>query len=151
MSTVLLEAARVRGAIDSGWAGYMVVGPMEFSLVGIMARLSQCLAAAGVSLLAQSTFDTDYVFVKEADVPSAERAFAAADGIELLPDDVAARLPFLRAREETLRHQRQFQRLRSSQLAVAETSRSRVVLRAAVASMAIAMLVVLMKTTTRKA
>ena len=41
-----------------------------------MAYLSGCLAAAGVSLLAQSTFDTDYIFVKAEKAQAAEEAMA---------------------------------------------------------------------------
>ena len=38
---------------------------MPFDLVGIMAGIATALKNRGVSLLAQSTYDTDYVLVKE--------------------------------------------------------------------------------------
>ena len=69
---------------DDGWVAYVVLGTMEFSLVGIMARVATCLAAAGVPLLAQSTFDTDYVLVKREHVTAAEAAFCVAEGIEVV-------------------------------------------------------------------
>ena len=50
--------------LDDHWRCLEVAGPMAFTEVGIMARLSGCLANAGISLLAQSTFDTDYICVK---------------------------------------------------------------------------------------
>jgi hypothetical protein len=42
-----------------------VVGPLAFSLVGALASLLVPLAAAGVNVFVVSTFDTDYLLVKE--------------------------------------------------------------------------------------
>jgi uncharacterized protein len=50
---------------DTGWRALKVQGPLDFSLVGVLAGLSGLLAAAGVSIFAISTFDTDYILVKE--------------------------------------------------------------------------------------
>jgi hypothetical protein len=49
----------------SGWRAIKVVGPLDLTLVGIFAALSGPLAKAGVSIFAVSTFDTDYLLVKE--------------------------------------------------------------------------------------
>jgi hypothetical protein len=65
--------------LDGGWAALEVRGPMPFDLVGIMAQLSAALTAAGVSLLAQSSYDTDYIFVK-ADKRAAAAAALVAHG-----------------------------------------------------------------------
>jgi uncharacterized protein len=40
-------------------------GPLDFGLVGILSGLTGPLAAAGISLFALSTFDTDYILVKQ--------------------------------------------------------------------------------------
>jgi uncharacterized protein len=40
-------------------------GPLDFSLTGVLAGLAGPLAAAGISLFAVSTFDTDYILVKQ--------------------------------------------------------------------------------------
>jgi hypothetical protein len=69
--------------IDDNWNCFMVHGPMPFDLVGVMAKLSNTLADSKISLLAQSTFDTDYVFVKSSNLDSARSAFAKS-GIEFL-------------------------------------------------------------------
>lgn len=69
---------------EDGWRGFRVVGSMEFGLVGILAGISGALAAAGIALFAVSTFNTDYVLVKEPDFDRAGRALAAA-GYEVLP------------------------------------------------------------------
>lgn len=43
---------------------WRVVGPLPFEAIGILARLAQPLADAGVPLLAIATYDTDYLFVQ---------------------------------------------------------------------------------------
>ena len=50
---------------EDGWRGFRVCGTLDFSLVGIMARISGALAEAGIPLFAISTYNTDYIFVKE--------------------------------------------------------------------------------------
>jgi hypothetical protein len=50
---------------DYGWRCFMVKGPLDFSLIGIMASISGSLANAGVSIFTISTFDTDYFLVKD--------------------------------------------------------------------------------------
>ena len=61
---------------EAGWCRLEVEGPLDFSLTGILASLSGALAHAGVSLFAVSTYDTDYILVK--DVQAAIRALTAA-------------------------------------------------------------------------
>jgi uncharacterized protein len=50
---------------ERGWRALRVEGQLDFSLVGVLAGISTCLAEAGVSLFVVSTFDTDYVLVKD--------------------------------------------------------------------------------------
>lgn len=79
LSLVLPEAAVQPGwTHESGWRVFRVEGPLDFALVGILARLSGALAGAGVSLFALSTYDTDYILVKEASLPAAVEALEAA-------------------------------------------------------------------------
>ena len=63
--------------VEDGWAAFKVLGPLDFSLVGILANLSDTLAKAEISLFAVSTYDTDYILVKEEDASAAEDAFKA--------------------------------------------------------------------------
>ena len=65
-------------AREDGWRAFGVEGPLDFSLVGILARISSCLAAEGIALFAISTFDTDYVLVKAENLPRALAALAAS-------------------------------------------------------------------------
>lgn len=59
---------------EDGWRGFRVRGVLEFSLVGILAKISGILAEQGISIFAVSTYNTDYIFTK-ADV--FDRAIAA--------------------------------------------------------------------------
>ncbi len=63
---------------EKGWRGLMVRGPLDFSLVGILAALSAALAAAGIPIFALSTFDTDYLLVKEEDLFHAVEVLTAS-------------------------------------------------------------------------
>jgi len=61
-----------------GYRGLAVRGPLGFSLVGVMATLAGVLAAASVSIFVVSTYDTDYLFVRETDFDRATAALRAA-------------------------------------------------------------------------
>ena len=63
---------------EKGWRGLMVRGPLDFSLVGILAALAAALAAAGIPIFALSTFDTDYLLVKEPDLFHAVEVLTAS-------------------------------------------------------------------------
>ena len=61
-------------AREDGWRGFRVCGVLDFSLVGILAKISGLLAEQGISIFAVSTFNTDYLFTK---ADSFERALQA--------------------------------------------------------------------------
>ena len=52
-------------AREDGWRALQVVGPFAFTEVGVLLQVAAPLAAAGISILAVATFDTDYVLVQE--------------------------------------------------------------------------------------
>lgn len=52
-------------AIERGWRGVKIEGVLDFSLVGILAGISNILAEHHISLFAISTFNTDYILIKE--------------------------------------------------------------------------------------
>ena len=67
-----------------------VEGPLPFHLTGVLSSIAAPLAAAGVSLFAVSTFDTDYVLVKQDVLASALRALREAGHLcEDVADDGA--------------------------------------------------------------
>ena len=51
--------------VESNWRIIKVVGPLDFSLTGILAGISQPLADHRISIFAISTYDTDYILVKD--------------------------------------------------------------------------------------
>jgi hypothetical protein len=68
LSVVCRQDAVPEGVVgERGWRCLRVAGTMPFSVVGILASLTVPLAEAGISLVAVSTFDTDYLLVKEED------------------------------------------------------------------------------------
>ena len=56
---------------EGGWRALKVPGPIPFGVTGVLASIAGPLAAAGISIFAVSTYDTDYVLVKAEDVERA--------------------------------------------------------------------------------
>ncbi len=52
---------------ERGWRCLMLQGPFAFDLTGVLLQVLQPLAQAGIGIFAVSTFDTDYVLVKDHD------------------------------------------------------------------------------------
>ena len=50
---------------EKGWRVLKVEGPLDFSLIGILSEISGILAKEKISIFVVSTFDTDYILVKE--------------------------------------------------------------------------------------
>jgi hypothetical protein len=63
---------------ERGWRCLMVLGPFAFSDIGVLSSLTEPLARAGISLFAISTFDTDYLLVKQENLEKARAALSAA-------------------------------------------------------------------------
>ena len=63
---------------EKDWRILKVIGPLDFSLTGILAAISSILAASQISLFALSTYDTDYILVKEIDIDRAIDALRRA-------------------------------------------------------------------------
>ena len=61
-------------AAEKHWRALEVVGPLGFSLTGIMADISGVLANANISIFAMSTYDTDFILVKEQQIDVAIQA-----------------------------------------------------------------------------
>jgi hypothetical protein len=52
-------------AREDGWKGFRVKGQLDFSLTGILSRITAALKKKKISLFAVSTYNTDYVFVRK--------------------------------------------------------------------------------------
>jgi len=78
--SILCPTVRVPAGVraERGWRCLQVAGPLDFSLVGVLASLLRPLREAGVSVFTLSTYDTDYVLIKEAQLPRALASLRAA-------------------------------------------------------------------------
>lgn len=65
-------------SVERVWRGIKVEGPIDFDLTGVICSLITPLAALELGVFVVSTYDTDYVFVKELDLAAALSALSAA-------------------------------------------------------------------------
>ena len=79
LSIVCPEAVATEGArTETGWRCVAVQGPIPFTATGILASVLVPLADAEVGIFAVSTFDTDYILLKEAQLDEAVAALKEA-------------------------------------------------------------------------
>jgi hypothetical protein len=79
LSVICEEGQEPAGARrETGWRALAVHGPLSTAEVGVLAALAGALAAAGVPILAISTFDTDWLLVPGAQLDRARQALEAA-------------------------------------------------------------------------
>jgi hypothetical protein len=64
--------------VERGWKALKVEGPLDFATTGVLADLTKWLAEANISVFALSTYDTDYLLIRNTDVPAAVSALRAA-------------------------------------------------------------------------
>lgn len=78
--SIVCEEERVPDGVRSekGWVALKLEGPFPFSMTGVLAAFLEPLAQAKIPIFAISTFDTDYVLIKKADL---ERAVGALAGV----------------------------------------------------------------------
>ena len=50
---------------DDGWKAFRIQGVLDFSLIGILSKLSGILADNNIGIFAVSTYNTDYILVKK--------------------------------------------------------------------------------------
>ena len=77
--SVVCEEGRVPAGVqcERGWRALRVAGRLEFDATGVLASMAVPLAEAEVPIFAVSTFDTDYLLVKEADLDRAREVLEA--------------------------------------------------------------------------
>lgn len=68
---------------NPGWKGFRVEGILDFSQIGIIHAITQPLKENGVSVFVVSTFNTDYIFVKEEFFGKAIEIFDASNTISI--------------------------------------------------------------------
>ena len=62
---------------DDGWRGFRIQGVLDFSLIGILSKISGILAENKIGIFAVSTYNTDYILVKEENFEPALKALAS--------------------------------------------------------------------------
>lgn len=62
---------------EDGWRGFRIQGVLDFSLIGILSKLSGILAEHKIGIFAVSTYNTDYILVKEENFERALNVLAA--------------------------------------------------------------------------
>lgn len=65
-------------AREDGWRGFRIQGVLDFSLIGILSKISAILAENKIGIFAVSTFNTDYILVKDEEFEKALRVLAQA-------------------------------------------------------------------------
>lgn len=63
---------------SDGWKAFRIKGVLDFSLIGILSKISACLAENGIGIFAVSTFNTDYILTQEKDFSKAIKVLEQA-------------------------------------------------------------------------
>ena len=61
---------------DRNWRMLKILGPLDFSLTGIAAAIHKPLSEAKISVFLISTYDTDYILVKDAHFEQAKKVLS---------------------------------------------------------------------------
>ena len=69
--------------VAHGWKAFRIEGQLDFSLVGILSRISALLASKNISVFAVSTYDTDYILINKDKVEDA-RAVLEENGYDVI-------------------------------------------------------------------
>ena len=63
---------------DDGWKGFRIEGVLDFSLIGILSKISGILADNKIGIFAVSTYNTDYILVKKENFDKAMQVLSDA-------------------------------------------------------------------------
>ena len=66
--------------VEHGWVSFKVDGQLDFALIGILSCISTALQQARISIFALSTYNTDYILIKEEDAAAAEAFLNSYEG-----------------------------------------------------------------------
>ena len=77
------DAPKETVAREDGWKGFRIQGTLDFSLIGILSKLSGLLAAHEIGIFAVSTYNTDYILVKKDNLERTQQVLQS-EGYEIL-------------------------------------------------------------------
>lgn len=69
--------------VDKTWSAFRIEGVLDFSLIGILSKISSLLSENNIGIFAISTYNTDYILTKTTDFQSALRVLEEA-GYQIL-------------------------------------------------------------------
>lgn len=61
---------------DDGWKAFRIQGVLDFSLIGILSRITTLLADNKIGVFAISTYNTDYILTKKENFEDALRVLS---------------------------------------------------------------------------
>ena len=64
--------------VDKTWSAFRIEGVLDFSLIGILSKISSLLAENNIGIFAISTYNTDYILTKTTDFQCALRVLVDA-------------------------------------------------------------------------
>ena len=68
---------------EDGWSAFRIQGVLDFSLIGILSKITSILAEHSIDVFAISTYNTDYIFVKDENFCEALK-FITNEGYEIV-------------------------------------------------------------------
>lgn len=68
---------------EDGWRAFRIQGVLDFSLIGILSKITSILAEHSIGVFAISTYNTDYIFVKNENFCEALK-FITNEGYEIV-------------------------------------------------------------------
>ncbi|TAL66605.1 MAG: ACT domain-containing protein [Bacteroidetes bacterium] len=84
ISVIVREPLTFKPAkLSNGWRGFKVDSILDFSLTGIIIDITQPLKENGISVFVTSTYNTDYIFIKEESFDRTIEIFKSAVNINL--------------------------------------------------------------------
>ncbi len=63
---------------EDGWKAFRIQGTLDFSLIGILSKITTILAENSIGIFAVSTYNTDYILVKKENFERAMRTLGEA-------------------------------------------------------------------------
>lgn len=78
--SIVCPAAQIPAdmACEANWRAFQLSGTFDLTLVGIIGRVAEPLAAAAVSIFPIATYDTDYILVRQSQLEAAIAALTQA-------------------------------------------------------------------------
>jgi|GEM_PF-4197625 len=89
ISVVHEKQVELKGCLDceEDWRALRIQGVLDFTLTGILHHVLSPLAANEISVLTYSSYDTDYILIKNKDCDSATRCLVDA-GFDVITSEV---------------------------------------------------------------